>query len=83
VSEEYREGQGCTCFAWSWVECGCEDADWTPKEVYTLRKRIAELEEVADNQIWPSMGNGFSAAYVSGYEQATADISKKLKGGAE
>ncbi len=46
-------------------------------------KRIVELEEVADNQIWPSMGNGFSADYVKGYEQATADISKRLKGGAE
>ena len=42
-------------------------------------KRISELEQVADNQIWPSMGNGFSADYVSGYEQATADISNKLK----
>ena len=46
-------------------------------------KRIAELEAVADNQIWPSMGNGFSADYVLGYEQATADISKRLKGGTE
>tara|TARA_R110000823_G_scaffold309719_1_gene434174 strand:- start:90 stop:284 length:195 start_codon:yes stop_codon:yes gene_type:complete len=44
MKEEYHEGQGCTCLARSWVECGCEDADWTPKEVYTLRKRIVELE---------------------------------------
>jgi hypothetical protein len=59
------------------------DTDVLHEQIAILNKRIAELEEVADNQIWPSMGNGFSADYVSGYEQATADISKRLKGGAE
>ena len=42
--EEYHPGSGCECFARHEDECGC-DADWTPKEVYELRKRIAELEQ--------------------------------------
>jgi hypothetical protein len=42
--DKYYEGQGCTCFAWSGIECGCIDVDWTPKEVYTLRNRIKYLE---------------------------------------
>lgn len=42
---DYYEGKGCKCFARSESECSCEGVDWTPKEVYTLRKRIAELEQ--------------------------------------
>jgi hypothetical protein len=42
---KYIPGQGCTCFAWSWVECGCEDVDWTDPEVYELRARVLALEE--------------------------------------
>ena len=48
-------------------------------EIKELKERIAELEQVADNQIWPSMGDGFSGDYVIGYTVACADISKKLK----
>ena len=43
--------------------------------------KITELESVADNQIWPSLGDGWSADYVRGYEQATHDMARKLKGG--
>jgi len=43
--------------------------------------KITELESVADNQIWPSIGDGWSADYVRGYEQATHDMARKLKGG--
>ena len=49
-------------------------------EFARMKARIAELEQVADNQIWPSMGDGFSGDYVSGYEKACSDISKRLKG---
>ena len=45
MDNQYYEGQGCACFARSQGDCSCENADWTPKEVYTLRKRIAELQE--------------------------------------
>jgi len=31
------DGKGCTCAAHSESECAC-DADWTPQEVYDLRR---------------------------------------------
>jgi len=37
------DGRGCICAAYSSHECAC-DADWTPQEVYDLRKKIKELE---------------------------------------
>ena len=43
--EQYVAGSGCDCGAWSEGECGCS-ADWTPKEVYSLRKRVTELEDL-------------------------------------
>lgn len=36
------DGKGCTCSAWSESECGC-DADWTPQEVYDLRRANAAV----------------------------------------
>lgn len=42
-------------------------------------KRIAELEKLINNQIFPSMGDGFSGDYISGYEKALADMCKALK----
>jgi hypothetical protein len=51
VSEEYHEGQDCECMARSEGECGCS-ADWTPSEVYTLRKRIADLEKQVEFEMW-------------------------------
>jgi hypothetical protein len=44
MDSQHYEGKGCICFARSQGDCAC-DADWTPKEVYTLRKRVAELEK--------------------------------------
>lgn len=41
--------------------------------------RIAEFEKLIDNQIFPSMGDGFSGNYISGYEKALADMCKALK----
>ncbi len=41
--DKYYAGKGCECMARSEGECGC-NADWTPSEVYELRKRVAELE---------------------------------------
>jgi hypothetical protein len=43
ITEEYFEGQGCTCYATSANECGCEGADWTPTEVYKLREDAKQL----------------------------------------
>lgn len=48
-------------------------------KIAELDRRVSELENVADNQTWPSMGDGFSGDYVSGYEKACTDISNKLK----
>ena len=45
MDNQYYAGKGCECFARYQGDCCCEDADWTPKEVYILRKRVAELEE--------------------------------------
>jgi hypothetical protein len=44
---QYVEGDGCECNARCEGECGC-GADWTPKEVYVLQKRIVELEKERD-----------------------------------
>jgi len=43
ITEDYYEGQGCTCYATSANECGCEGADWTPTEVYKLREDAKQL----------------------------------------
>lgn len=48
MSDDYYEGKGCKCFARNQDECACS-ADWTPKEVYKLRKRIVELEKERDS----------------------------------
>jgi hypothetical protein len=50
MDSQHYEGKGCICFARSQGDCAC-DADWTPKEVYTLRKRVAELENVSQKLI--------------------------------
>jgi len=34
-------GIGCTCHAYSESECSC-DADWTPQEVYDLRRQLVD-----------------------------------------
>jgi len=44
TTEDYYEGKGCKCYAWSQGECAC-GADWTPKEVYRLRDEIVSLRE--------------------------------------
>jgi len=45
--KDYVEGQDCRCSAWSESECGC-DVDWTPKEVYELRYKLAKAEARAE-----------------------------------
>ena len=37
------DGIGCVCFAKCEAECSC-DADWTPQEIYDLRKEIENLK---------------------------------------
>ena len=49
ITEDYYEGAGCTCYASSANECGCEDADWTPKEVYDLRGEVMALKALAES----------------------------------
>ena len=43
---------GCECYAHSYYECGCPDADWTPSEVYELKDQLAasqaELAEIKE-----------------------------------
>jgi len=41
--DNYYPGLGCECFARNEGECGCA-ADWTPREVYVLRKKVEQLE---------------------------------------
>ena len=45
ITADYHEGQGCTCYASSANECGCEGADWTPTEVYKLREDAKQLAD--------------------------------------
>ena len=45
ITSDYYEGQGCTCYATSANECGCEGADWTPVEVYQLREDAKQLAD--------------------------------------
>jgi hypothetical protein len=40
------DGKDCKCWAHGECECGC-GADWTPQEVYDLRKRLSHLMDVA------------------------------------
>jgi len=49
ITEDYYEGAGCTCYASSANECGCEGADWTPKEVYDLRGEVMALKALAES----------------------------------
>jgi len=42
--DEYYAGKGCMCTAYDQSECGCPDVDWTPKEVYVLRAKLADHE---------------------------------------
>ena len=46
TADEYYEGMGCKCMARYQGDCACDDVDWTPKEVYELRKKNAELEKM-------------------------------------
>jgi hypothetical protein len=41
------DGKGCVCGAYSYAECGCPDVDWTPQEIYDLKKEIKTLREAA------------------------------------
>lgn len=41
------DGKGCQCAACCERQCAC-DVDWTPQELIDARKRIAELEAVAE-----------------------------------
>jgi len=51
ITADYYEGQGCTCYATSANECGCEGADWTPTEVYKLREDAKQLALERDEAI--------------------------------
>jgi hypothetical protein len=44
MKEKYIPGEGCLCHAHSEAECGC-DVDWTPREVYELRRQRDRLAE--------------------------------------
>ena len=48
-SPDYFPGKGCDCEARSSYECGCEGADWTPKEVYDLRGEVMALKAFAES----------------------------------
>ena len=47
MKDKYIPGQDCGCYAYSESECGC-DADWTPTEVYELRKQLKSERALAD-----------------------------------
>jgi septal ring factor EnvC (AmiA/AmiB activator) len=44
MKEKYIPGEGCECSARCSCECGC-DVDWTPREVYELRKQREEARD--------------------------------------
>jgi hypothetical protein len=47
--------------------------------IRALKKRIAELENIINAQVFPSSGDGFSSEYIKGYEKALSDLDKILK----
>ena len=49
MKEKYIPGEGCQCSARCSCECGC-DVDWTPREVYELRKQRDRL--LAEREQW-------------------------------
>jgi len=49
ITDDYFPGKGCDCEARSSYECGCEGADWTPKEVYDLRGEVMALKAFAES----------------------------------
>lgn len=46
---ERGDGLDCKCEARSSHECCC-DADWTPSEVYKLRKELSHLQKLCEEQ---------------------------------
>jgi len=49
ITDDYFPGKDCHCEARSSYECGCEGADWTPKEVYDLRGEVVALKAFAES----------------------------------
>jgi hypothetical protein len=47
--------------------------------IRALKKRIAELENIINAQVFPSSGDGFSNEFIKGYEKALSDLDKILK----
>lgn len=43
----YVEGSGCICGAYGECECGCPDADWTPK----VEKLVAAWRDLSDDEL--------------------------------
>jgi hypothetical protein len=78
MNERYYEGMGCQCMARYQGDCACDDVDWTPSEVYELRKRIVELEKAL---LWSRDSN-------TGFEPSVSVMQRYYdellpKGGAE
>jgi hypothetical protein len=55
------DGINCKCFASSEANCVC-GADWTPSEVYELRREIQGLKQ-ENSDLRKSLGNIFSCSY--------------------
>jgi len=72
IEDIYYEGMGCHCMARHQGDCACDDVDWTPKEVYELRKRIAEMEDLAQMIIDAESADGYArlAMYYSWLHRA-------------
>ena len=58
---------------------GSDTAVWAHDEIIKQDKRIAELENIINAQVFPSSGDGFSSEYIKGYEKALSDLDKILK----
>ena len=43
--KNYYEGKGCMCAASNAADCCCENADWTPREVYELKIELNEARQ--------------------------------------
>lgn len=42
------DGIGCQCYARCSSECGCENVDWTPREVIELRNQLSHLQKLCE-----------------------------------
>lgn len=45
-----HHGQGCTCEAWSYMDCGCQEAVWSEMYILEAAGEIERLRSIIESQ---------------------------------